>query len=131
MIYYGVEERRYVQSVHTLGALLYLDVVVFHMDISDVLRIVDDDPLSGYTIEDREIQLLIIGLQIHEQFVDFIYHLVYTGILLVYLVYQEDRIYSLLQRFLQYEPCLRHWAFAGIHQQYHRIHSLYDPLHLR
>ena len=35
-------------------------------------RIVSDDAASGDTVKDREIQLIIIGIEIQEQIIDFV-----------------------------------------------------------
>ena len=127
----SIEQRRDVKPLHTLCTLLDLCITLFYRDSLDVIRIVYHDALSCDTVEDREIQLLVVGFQIHKELVYLIDDFVDPGILLVDLVDEKDRIDPLLQRFFQYESRLRHRSFAGIHQQDDRVYRLDDTLHFR
>ena len=100
-----------------------IDVVV------GITRIVSDDAVSGDAVEDREIQLIVVGTQIQEQIVDFVDDFVDPGILLVDLVDEKDRTQSGFQRLLQYETSLRHRTLGRVHQQDDRIDGLDDPFH--
>ena len=135
-----LEQRRDVQSVHAFGRLLDLHGLAFIVHLSraafdahafDLGRIADHDALPGDAVEDREIQLLVIGVQIHEQLVYLVHDLVDPGVFLVDLIDKQNRVEPLFQRLLQYEPGLGHRSFTGIHQQDHGIDGLDDPLDLR
>ena len=127
----SIEQRRDVKPLHTLCTLLDLCITLFYGDALDVIRIIYHDALSCDAVEDREIQLLVVGFQIHKELVHLINDFVDPGILLVDLVDEKNRIDPLLQRFFQYESRLRHRSFAGIHQQDDRVYRLDDTLHFR
>ena len=97
-----------------------IDVVV------GITRIVADDTASGDTIEDREIQLIIIGIEIQEKIIDLIDNFVDSGILLIDLVDQKNRSQTCLKRLLEDETGLRHRAFRRVDQQNDRIDRFDD-----
>jgi len=126
---YGFKQRRQVEASVSAGALLYLFFAFADGHSLDVLRLAHRHSLTGDAVKYREVELPVVGLKIHEQLVNFVYHFVDSGVFFIQLVDEKDRVYPLLERFLEHESCLRHWTLAGIHQQYHCIHSLHDSFH--
>ena len=127
----GLEQRRDVQAVLARSALPDLRAALaFHGDPRSVRGVPDDDALAGDAVQDGEIQLAVVCFQIHEQLVDLVHDFVDTGVLLVDLIDQQNRVQVLLQGFLQHETGLRHGSFGGIHQKDDRIHRLDDALDL-
>ncbi len=120
MFGYRLEQRLDIQSVHASCRLLELHRIAVIVRVSAaylyrkplyVLRVADYDALTGDTVEDGEIELIVVSFQIHEEFVYFVNYFVDPGVLLIQLVYKEDGVQTLFQRLLQYEPCLRHGTF--------------------
>ena len=107
----SIEKRCKVQSAVTLRALLDLLSALFYGHAEDLIGILDCDTLTGDTVEDGEIELIVVSFQIHEEFVYFVNYFVDPGVLLIQLVYKEDGVQTLFQRLLQHEPCLRHGTF--------------------
>ena len=104
----SVEKRCKVQSAVALRALLDLLSALFDGHTQDLVGILDSDTLTGNTVKDGEIQLIVVSFQIHEEFINLVNYFVDPGVLLIQLVYKEDGVQTLFQGLLQYEPCLRH-----------------------
>ena len=140
VLYDRLEQRLDIQPIHAFGGLLQFHGLAFIVGISaghfhgkplDFGRVPHDDALTGDAVEDREVQLRVACLQIHEQFIYLIDNFIDPGVLLIDLVDQQDRHDALLQGFLEHEPCLRHGSLTGIHEQNHRIHGAHDAFDLR
>ena len=81
-------------------------------------------------VDDREIELVLGGIQIDEQIVDLVEHFLNAGIRAVDLVDHHDRSQPRLQGFHQHVAGLRQGTFAGIHQQHDAVHDLERALDL-
>ena len=88
----GLKERCQIKSAITLRALLDLLSTLFDGHSQHLFRIAYCDTLTGNTVKDGEIQLIVICVQIHEEFIYFIYYLIDSGVLLIQLVDKKDRI---------------------------------------
>ena len=126
----ALQERFYAEAFVALRRFAYLLRAFAYADAFDLGRIPYRDALSGYAVEDREVQLVVVCLKIHEKLVDLVHHLVYARVLLVYLVDEEDRVHALCERLAQHEPRLRHRSLARIHKKNDRVDGLHDALHL-
>ena len=80
-------------------------------------------------INNREIQLLIRGIELHEEVKDHVQHLVRPGIFPVDLIDDDDRLRLVLQGLAQHKLglCLR--AVMRVDDQQHAIHHLHDAFH--
>ena len=81
-------------------------------------------------VKNREIQLLVIGIQRDKQVEHFIDHRVGTAVRAVDLVDHDNRTEPLLQRFAKHELCLRHRPFSGVGQQDHAVGHAKNAFHL-
>ena len=84
----------------------------------------------GAGVDDREIELLVGGVQLHEQFKDHVEHLVRPGVLAVDLVDDDDDLRPALHRLLEHELRLRLRAVVGIDHQQHAVDHAHDALDL-
>ena len=81
-------------------------------------------------IDDREVDLLLVGLKIQEQLVDLVDHLTDAGVRAVNLVNdQHDRQLS-GESLTKYEPRLRQWPLRGVDQEQHAVHHRQTAFHL-
>ena len=85
-------------------------------------------PVDGRSINDREIQLIIICSQFDKEFEDFIHHFCWTSRWFVDFIDDHDRCQVLLQGLLQNETGLGHGSFVGINHQDNPVHHFHDPL---
>ena len=139
VLHYCLEEGFDIQSVHALGALLQLHRSAVGIGVAsrfngkafNLLGISHNYSLTGDSVENREIQLLVICLKIHEQFIYLVNHLIDSGITLINLVYEKNRVDALLQGLLENESCLRHRSLTGIHQENYRVYGSHYSLDLR
>ena len=86
--------------------------------------------LLGGPIDDREVELLFIGVEVGEQVEHLVHHLVVALVRAVDLVDADDGAKADLESLLQDELGLRHRALGGVHQQDGAIHHVEDALHL-
>ena len=111
MFYDGLKERSKIQSAVALRALFDLLAAVLNGYSKNLVGILDSDTLTGDTVKNGEIQLIVVCLQIHEEFVYFVHYLIDSGILLVQLIDEKDWIEPLFEGLLKHESGLRHGAF--------------------
>ena len=81
-------------------------------------------------IDHREIELLIVGVEFHQQVEDLIQDLLASRLGTIDLVHHENRPQPMLQGLAQNEARLGHHPFDGIDQEQDRIHHAQDTLHL-
>ena len=86
--------------------------------------------LAGVGAEDREIELLIGGVEIDEEVVDLVENLGRAGIGAVDLVDDDDGRQSELERLGQDKTSLGQRPLGGIYQQQHTVHHLQRALDL-
>jgi hypothetical protein len=84
----------------------------------------------GRAVDDRELDLLVVGVQIEEQGVTLVHHVVDPGVGPVGLVDHQHHRQPRLQCLAQHEPGLRQRSLGGIDQQHHAVHHHQRPLHL-
>ena len=75
----------------------------------------------GVGVEDRELELVLGGLQVDEQVVDLVQDLGRARVRAVDLVDDHDRRQPRLQRLLEHEAGLGQRALGGVHQQQHPV----------
>ena len=87
-------------------------------------------PFLRDAVEDGKVELVLGGVEIDEQIVDFVQHLLRPRVTAVDLVDHHDGRQLGLQRFAQDIASLRQGALARVHQQQHAVHQLQGALHL-
>ena len=80
-------------------------------------------------VDDRELDLRLVGIQIDEQLVDLVENLFDPRVRPVDLVDREDHRQLALERLAQHEPGLGQRALAGVDQQQHAIDHRQTSLH--
>jgi transcription elongation factor GreA len=78
-------------------------------------------PLPGVGVDDRELDLGLVGVEVEEELVDLVHDLGGTGIGPIDLVHDEHHREPRLERLPENETRLRKRAFACIHQQEHAV----------
>ena len=86
--------------------------------------------LPGVGVEDRELELLLGGVEVDEEVVDLVEHLGGRGVGAVDLVDDHDRRQPGFERLAQHEAGLRQRAFGGVDQEQHAVDHLEDALDL-
>src|SRR5580692_7892358 len=76
----------------------------------------------GVGVEHGEIELILFGVEIDEQVVDFVQHFLGTRIGAVDLIDNDDGREFGFERLAQHVAGLRQRAFAGVHQQHDAVH---------
>ena len=84
-------------------------------------RFVDARPGPGTRVDDREVDLLLVGVEVEEELVGLVDDLGDAGVGTVDLVDDEDDRHLGLERLAQHEAGLRERALAGVHQQEHTV----------
>ncbi len=84
----------------------------------------------GVCVDDRELDLVAFGSEVHEQFVDLVDHLGDPGVGPVDLVDHEDHRQAGVKRLSEYEPGLRQRTLGGVDQQNHAVDHGQAPLDL-
>ena len=84
----------------------------------------------GRTIDHREIQLLLGGVEVAHQVEDHLIHLLGTAIGLVHLIDNNKWFQTYLQSLLQHKSCLRHRTLKSIHQKDTSVCHIEHTLHL-
>mgnify|MGYP007031614957 CR=1 FL=1 len=101
----------------------------FHA-VGRITHLVHRVALLGAGVDVRKIELLVGGIELHEEFKNHIENLVRTGILTVDLVDDNDWLETILHRLAKHEfgLCLR--TIVGIDHQKNSIHHFHDALDL-
>ncbi len=84
----------------------------------------------GVGVEDRELQLILGGLEVDEEVVDLVEHLGRARVRAVDLVDDHDRRQPGFQRLLEHEARLGQRALGGVDQQEHPVDQRQRPLDL-
>ena len=84
----------------------------------------------GVGVDDRELDLLLVGVEVEEQLVDLVDHLGDARVGPVDLVHHEDHRQPGLQRLAQHEAGLGQRALGGVDQQQHAVDHRQPALHL-
>ncbi len=72
-------------------------------------------------VDDREAQLVLVRVEIDEQVVDLVEHLLHARVRAVDLVDDDDRLEPPLERLAQHEPRLRQRALRGVDEEHHAV----------
>ena len=81
-------------------------------------------------VDDRELDLLLVGVEIQEQLVHLVHHLRDARVRTIHLVDHEDHRQAALERLAKHEARLRKWALGGVDEQQHPVHHAEAALHL-
>jgi hypothetical protein len=81
-------------------------------------------------VDDREVDLLLVGAQVEEQLVDLVHHLRHARVGAVDLVHHEHHGQAALEGLAQHEARLWQGPFGGVDQQQHAIHHVEAALDL-
>ena len=84
----------------------------------------------GVGVDDREVDLLVVGVEVEEELVDLVDDLGDAGVGAVDLVDDEDHRQLRLQRLAQDEAGLGERALGGVDQQQHAVDHRQSPLDL-
>ena len=84
----------------------------------------------GVGVDDRELDLVRVGAEVHEQLVDVVEDLVRAGVAAVDLVDRDDDRQAAGHRLLEDVARLRQRAFGGVDEEQHRIDHQQRPLDL-
>ncbi len=84
--------------------------------------------VASGTVEDREVELFVGGVEIGEEVEDFVDHFLVTTIRTVDLVDGDNRLEADLESLADHELCLRHRTFGGVNQNDGAIHHRQDAL---
>ena len=78
-------------------------------------------PGLGVRVDDRELDLVLVGAEVHEQLVHLVEHFGRTGVTAVDLVQGDDDRQPPGHRLLEDVPRLGQRALGGVHEQQHRV----------
>src|SRR5208282_1950212 len=84
----------------------------------------------GIGVEDREIELLFLGVEINKEVVNLVENFLRTGVGAVDLVDDENRLQVGFECLAEHVTSLRQRAFTGVNQQHDAIDHLEGALHL-
>jgi hypothetical protein len=101
-----------------------------HALIGGAFRRVAHPALLGRAVEDREVELLVSGVERGEEIEHFVDDFVGAGVGLVDLVDADDGLQADLQRLADDEFRLRHRAFGGVDEHDGAVDHGEDALHL-
>ena len=73
--------------------------------------------VHGAGVDDREIELRVVGAEVEHEVEDLVDDLVRAGARAVDLVDDDDRLEAVLERLLEHEARLRHRALEGVDDQ--------------
>ena len=85
---------------------------------------------SAGAVEHRAVQLLIAGVEIHQQLQYLVLYFAQACVGLVDLIDDHNHAVVQLQRALQHKAGLRHGPLRRVHQQDNAVYHLEDTLHL-
>ena len=74
-------------------------------------------PSRAFAVQDREVDLVLVGVEVQEQLLDLVDDLGDPRVGPVDLVHDQDHGQPRLERLAQHEPGLRQRALARVHQQ--------------
>ena len=86
--------------------------------------------VASRRVDDREVELIVIGIEFHEELEDLIVDIVHALVRLIDLVDDDNRLQLLLQGLAQDVLRLRHWAFECIDEQENAVDHVEDTLDL-
>ena len=86
--------------------------------------------LLGGAVDDREVELLLVGVEVREEVEHLVHNFVVALVRAIDLVDADDGAQADLERLLQHELGLRHRALGGVHQEDGTVHHVEDALHL-
>ena len=87
-------------------------------------------PGSRVRVDDRELDLVLVGAEVHEQLVDLVDDLGRAGVAPVDLVDRDDDRQPARHRLLEHVAGLRQRALRGVDEEQHRVDHQQAALHL-
>ena len=91
---------------------------------------VDARPFAGHCIDNRKVDLVVVGVEVEEQLVDLVHDLGDTSVGPVHLVDHQDHRQVERQRFAQHEAGLGQRPFGRVDQQQNAVDHGEGPLDL-
>ena len=88
------------------------------------------DAVPAGRVEDRQIELVLMGVEVDQQCQDLVHHLRRPRVGPVDLVDDEDQVEAELERLAEHEAGLRQRSLGRIHQHDGAVHHRKRPLHL-
>ena len=85
---------------------------------------------AGVAVDDREVDLALVGVEVQEELVDLVQHLRHPGVRAVDLVDHQHHRQAGGQGLAQDEAGLRQRPLGGVHQEQHAVDHVEGPLHL-
>ena len=86
--------------------------------------------IAGDGVEDGELDLVLVGVEVDEQVVDLVQHLLGAGVLAVDLVDDDDGHQAERERLREHEPRLRQRPLGGVDEEHDAVHHAERALHL-
>ena len=86
--------------------------------------------LAGHAVDDREVELVDVGVEVEEQLLHLVHDLGDAGVGPVDLVDDEDHRQLGLERLAQHEAGLGQRALGGVDEQQHAVDHRQAPLDL-
>ena len=86
--------------------------------------------VAGGSVNNRELQLVVIGAQLDKQIKHLVDDLLGSSAVAVDLVDDDEGLFSQAQRLFEHKARLRHASLKGVHQQQNAVHHHQDALHL-
>ena len=100
------------------------------VDEVGVVRVERRAPAASVAVHDREVDLVLVGVEVEEQLLHLVHDLGDAGVAAVDLVHHEDHRQAGLERLAQHEAGLRQRALAGVDEQEHAVDHGEAPLDL-
>ncbi len=86
------------------------------------------EAVLGAGVNDREIELLVVRLQLDEEIEDHVEHLVRARVFAIDFVDDDDRLDLVLERFFEDETCLRLRAVVRVDDEKNAVDHFHDAL---
>ena len=77
--------------------------------------------VAGVAVDDREVDLVLVGVEVEEQLLHLVHHLGHPCVAAIDLVHHQDDGQARLERLAQHEAGLGQRALAGVDEQQHAV----------
>ena len=92
------------------------------------MNLAHGEPVLRARVNDREIELLVVRLQLDEEIENHVEHLVRARVFAIDFIDHDDRFHLVLKRLAQNETRLRLRSIVRVHHEQNAIHHLHDAL---
>ena len=111
------------------------DMFKYHIEQRDkvlalYIRVEGRCAVSAGAVDNGTFELFVRGVEVEQEFEDFINDLFGSCIRAVCLVHHDDDLMSEFESLLQHETCLRHGSLEAVNEQENAVHHFEYALHL-